>query len=58
MKRIDDLAGGAFEEAIKNVANIINRRMGTSFSYKEDWDALEHLANDFDLMFNENGELA
>lgn len=56
MKRIDELCGCAWDEAIVNVAKVVERRLGVKYT-KEDWDALEHLAMDFDIRFDENGEI-
>lgn len=54
---INDLYATAWQDAIKNVAMMINRRLGTNYDLKNDWDALERLATDFDIRFDENGNI-
>ena len=57
MKRIDELCGCAWNVAIVKVATVVERRLGVKYTLREDWDALEHLAMDLDIRFDENGEI-
>jgi hypothetical protein len=54
-RRIDDLYASAWQEAIENVAKVINKRLHTNYSLREDWMILEEIAMDFGIRFDENG---
>lgn len=51
------IQGSAYNEALKEVAEVINEAMGTNFFYRRDWVALEEVATRLGVRFNEDGEI-
>lgn len=51
------LFGSAWEEALQEVADIINETLGTNLWYGRDWVALEHIAYELGVDFTVDGEI-
>ncbi len=53
----DLLFGEAWNEAIREVAEVLNEELGTNLFSMRDWTRLERIAERFHIRFNENGEI-
>lgn len=54
---IDDLYACAWENAISNVADVINIQLHTSYFRGRDWNILENIALKLKIRFDDNGEI-
>lgn len=57
MRRIADLTALAWQTAIEEVATKVNSTLGLNLTVKNDWEKLESLATEFDLRFDNDGNL-
>ncbi len=57
MRRIADLTALAWQTAIEEVATKVNSTLGLNLTVKNDWQKLESLATEFDLRFDNDGNL-
>ena len=53
----DAICGEAYNEAIREVAEVLNEGLGTNLFSARDWARLETIALKLGIMFNENGEI-
>lgn len=51
------LFGAAYEEALTEVAEVLNKHLGTKLWYGRDWVALEEIALALGVDFTANGEI-
>lgn len=56
-KTIEFMFASAYENALTNVADEINKQMGTNFSYVRDWASLDIIAGKLGVRFDDNGEI-
>ena len=54
---IDGLTSEQFHKALISVAIMLNRTMGTAFTYKDDWDRLENLCRVLGITFDTEGNI-
>lgn len=54
---IEHMYASAYEEAITQVADILNSTLGTNYTYIEDWAVLDMLAEQLGVQFDENGNI-
>lgn len=51
------IRGEAYNEAIREVAEVLNEELGTNLFCARDWARLEAIALKLGVTFNENGEI-
>lgn len=54
---IDELCAGAWENAIVNTANAVNRLTGSNLTLK-DWEKVERFAKTMRIRFDINGSIS
>lgn len=55
MKKIDNLCGEAYNNAIYSVMDLLNTTFGMDLFYARDWSKIDELANKLGINFDENG---
>ena len=51
------MCGEAYVSAITNVAEAVNKALHTNYTFRDDWIALEKIAESLGILFDENGEI-
>ena len=55
---IEDMYASAWQAAIENVGNILNKELGLNLQVtQDDWRQVERIADALKIRFDENGEI-